>query len=1195
MLRLFITLLFSTTFLARGATYYIDYAGGNDAANGLSTVTAWKTHPYMRQGAHPSYVHATGDSFVFKGGVTWPNACFTMQITAGGAAGNPDHYTTDVSWYSGPAYTPPHFDAQGIELAGAFDVMLMFSPTTTPHHVSISGIDFTGLYWSGNKAYGWVAYVNLQISHDIIFNGCTFRNWSHAPMPTTDQLKVIIGANSAPFNPGCIIQNCNFDGENADNATQGRSSGEATYAYSGNVLNCTFRNIASGTIVTGDPVSVTPQVVSSCEFGPVYMSYDSAAHPDGLFMNGGNLFYWHDNYIHDCYVESVFAGNGSGAERLYLWNNVIWNCKTSPAIIENNFYAGAQLYVWNNTIASGSLYCIRNVNRGVGPLGVLDMRNNLFITDAGVLLQDPGASITSLTNQNNITLSTSAAFVQGYSESNRYQPTSGTAPTVNTGLALPSLLGGVLTTDILGIVRPQGLAWDVGAYEFLGIFGTGGNISMATDAISVGPASGLVGITVIRTGGTSGAVTASVSTDDGTATAGVDYTATATTLTWADGATGARSFTVPILNANALTNRGFFVNITNVTGNAFIVEPDYTFVTIVPPQIPTDPGTVTFAPVNYSTVPTAGTVTLSVIRSGSTNTDLSIDYATANGTATAGVDYTTTTGTLSWSTNENSVKTITVPIINSGATGTPRTFTVTLSNPSRLATVNNSVSTVTIVLPTPQPGTLAFSSSSTFVSQNGTNVTITVQRTGGTNGAVSVTAATSNQSAVSGHDYTAVSTNLTWADTVAGTVSFLVPILASGDTATTNRTFLLTLSSPTGGATLANPFQEVVTIIMNPPIVVTNAGSVTLSATNYVTTSTNANVVLTVLRTGSTNMAASINYATANGTATAGVDYTTTTGTLSWATNINTAQTITVPLINSGATGTNRVFRLSLSGASTGVTLGITNATVTINLPPTPIPGTLAFSSAATSVSENSTNVTITVVRSGGTNGVVSVTAATSNQTATAGHDYTSVSTNLSWGDTVFGNVSFTIPILQSGDTANTNRTFLVTLSSPTGGATLASPFQEVVTIIMNPWPTTNGGVFNFSAPSYSTTETSGNVTITVSRTGSTNIAATVRYFTSNGSATAGFDYTTVSNTLAWGVNENSSKTFTVPILNSGSIGPARVFYVNLTGPTGGATLGRSQAAVSIAMNASITVTNIITARGNITFRGSMVLSGQSP
>jgi Metallo-peptidase family M12/Calx-beta domain len=76
------------------------------------------------------------------------------------------------------------------------------------------------------------------------------------------------------------------------------------------------------------------------------------------------------------------------------------------------------------------------------------------------------------------------------------------------------------------------------------------------------------------------------------------------------------------------------------------------------------------------------TATLQVSRAGATTTAISVNYQTVNGTATAGVDYVATAGTLTWAANDNSIKTITVPLIYTGIY-VDRTFTVSLSGPVR--------------------------------------------------------------------------------------------------------------------------------------------------------------------------------------------------------------------------------------------------------------------------------------------------------------------------------------------------------------------------------------------------------------------------------------------------------------------------------------------------------------------------------
>ena len=131
---------------------------------------------------------------------------------------------------------------------------------------------------------------------------------------------------------------------------------------------------------------------------------------------------------------------------------------------------------------------------------------------------------------------------------------------------------------------------------------------------------------------------------------------------------------------------------------------------------------------------------------------------------------------------------------------------------------------------------------------------------------------------------------------------------------------------------------------------------------------------------------------------------------------------------------------------------------------------------------------------------------ATTNGTATAGSAYTATSGTLTFPAGATSS-TFTVPILDN-TVLGGDRTFQVTLSSPGGGATLATPATASVTIQENDTP----GSFQFSSATYAATEGGAAASITVTRTG-TNLAGgvTIAYATSNGTATAATDYTAKS------------------------------------------------------------------------------------
>ncbi len=75
---------------------------------------------------------------------------------------------------------------------------------------------------------------------------------------------------------------------------------------------------------------------------------------------------------------------------------------------------------------------------------------------------------------------------------------------------------------------------------------------------------------------------------------------------------------------------------------------------------------------------------------------MTVNYATANATATAGSDYTATSGTLSFAAGEIS-KTITVPVLGDKVVESSETFSLTLSNPSGATLGSAASATATII------------------------------------------------------------------------------------------------------------------------------------------------------------------------------------------------------------------------------------------------------------------------------------------------------------------------------------------------------------------------------------------------------------------------------------------------------------------------------------------------------------------
>ena len=124
---------------------------------------------------------------------------------------------------------------------------------------------------------------------------------------------------------------------------------------------------------------------------------------------------------------------------------------------------------------------------------------------------------------------------------------------------------------------------------------------------------------------------------------------------------------------------------------------------------------------------------------------------------------------------------------------------------------------------------------------------------------------------------------------------------------------------------------------------------------------------------------------------------------------------------------------------------GTTNRTVAITVVPEG-PGTLAFDSDGVHVRESAGAVTLTVERTGGAAGAVTVAWATADGTASAGSEYVAGGGALAFAD---GQTEATLSVALLDDTsAEENKSFSVVLGNVTGGASLGDATTCTVTIV---------------------------------------------------------------------------------------------------------------------------------------------------
>jgi cyanate lyase len=688
-----------------------------------------------------------------------------------------------------------------------------------------------------------------------------------------------------------------------------------------------------------------------------------------------------------------------------------------------------------------------------------------------------------------------------------------------------------------------------------------GSLQFSAPTYKVDENGSAASITVTRVNGSFGIVAVDYNTGDGTASAGSDYTAARGTLIFDDGVTS-QTFTIDFLDDTEYEgDETVNLRLRNPAGGAGLGSPATAVLTIAEDDPIPPVGSLQFSAPAYTFAENGVTASISVSRVDGSFGTVGVDYASSDGTATAGSDYTAASGSLSFADGVTS-QIFTIDILNDADYEGDETVKLRLRNPTGGAGLGSPASAVVTIAeddPTPPVGSLQFSAPTYTVAENGVTARVTVTRVGGSFGTVGVDYASSDGTAIAGSDYTAVIGSLSFADGVTSR-TFTIDINNDADYEG-DETVNLRLRNPSGGAGLGSPATAVLTITEDDPV--PPAGSLQFSAPAYTFAENGVTASISVSRVDGSFGTVGVDYASSDGTATAGSDYTAVNGRLRFADGV-TSQTFTIDIIDDADYEGNETVNLALSNPSGDAGLASPASAVLTIAEDEPVPpaGSLQFSAPTYTVAENGLTASITVTRVGGSLGTVGVDYASSDGTAFAGSDYTAVIGSLSFADGVTSQ-AFTIDLLDDADYEG-DETVNLSLSNPSGGAGLGSPASVVLTIAEDE-PVPPAGSLQFSAPTYTVTEFGAIATITVERIGGSVGTIGVDYATSDGTATAGDDYIAVNGSLSF-ADGVTSRTFSVEIINDNSIQEGNeALNLILSNPTGGAGLGSpSTAALTI-------------------------------
>jgi hypothetical protein len=570
------------------------------------------------------------------------------------------------------------------------------------------------------------------------------------------------------------------------------------------------------------------------------------------------------------------------------------------------------------------------------------------------------------------------------------------------------------------------------------------------DGVPVAP------VTVRRTSGSSGAVSATITLSNGTATAGKDYNSTPITVNFASGETE-KTLAIPIFDDTLVENpETINITLTNPTGGATLGAQNTATLTILDNDI-----SLQFSQPTFSVTEGATEAEITVTRSGVLDNAVSATITLTNGTATSPEDYSNTPIQVKFAPGETA-KTVGIPIADDAIVEGSETVNLTLVNPTGGATVG-AQNTATLII---NDIGLQFSAPTFSVTEGEPVAEVTVTRTGVLDNAVSATITLTNGTATSPEDYsnTPIKVNFAPGET-AKTVG--IPIV--DDTIVEgSETVNLTLTNPTGGAAIGQQSTSTLTIADND--IALQFSSPTFSVSENGTPIK----AVTVTRTGVLNRAVSATVTLTDGTATYPQDYINTPIQLNFAPG-ETAKTVAIPIVDDTSVEGSETINLTLTNPSSGATIGTQNMAVleiadndtapaptptptpqpTPTPTPTPAPpppGTLEFLTTSFLVSEDGTpQAAVTVTRTGGSSGTVSATLTLSDGTAQAQADYSNTPINVTFAD---GEIIKTVNIPIVNDTlVEVAETVNLALVKPTGGAAIGQKNTATLTIARSDMP----------------------------------------------------------------------------------------------------------------------------------------------
>jgi photosystem II stability/assembly factor-like uncharacterized protein len=545
-------------------------------------------------------------------------------------------------------------------------------------------------------------------------------------------------------------------------------------------------------------------------------------------------------------------------------------------------------------------------------------------------------------------------------------------------------------------------------------------------------------------------------------------------------------------------------------------------------------GSVEFGEFVYNALEDVGQMRIAVNRVGGSRGAITVGYSSADRTATAGVDYTAVSGTLTFAEGETT-KTVTVPVFDDGAAEPEERAVLTLTADEPDTIGGKSVAVLSI-FDSNTPLTLSVERQQFVEGDAGTqNAPVAVSLSAATGRTVTVDYATMGGSAVSGKDFQPATGTLTFAP---GTAVRTANVIIDGDIFDEpDENFRVNLSNPTNASIRSSSNLVIVDDDAPPAISITDV-SVLEGNSGF------QNAVFNVTLSAPSGRTVRVSYSTVGGTATAGTDFT-------------PAQSFSFIEFIPGET--TKPLTLQIVGDTTAE--GDENFFVNLS---NPFNATLADAQGTGTIrNDDSAAVPLTIsgrVRDESGNGVGDVTITLGgSQSATT---QTTADGQYFLRDLVAGG-NYVVTPAKAGHVFQPAQLRFDGLAADAG----AADFIAIST------PAT----LQFAAANFNSDESVGGATVTVTRAGTTTNAASVDYATTDdpaavrcddtttapGVAFARCDYATAIDTLTFAPGEQS-KTFNISLIDDAHVEGAETVRLRLFNYVGASAGTQSTATLTI-------------------------------